>query len=423
MSETKNQVAWDSIERKTSFVQAVTERGEFDIEAQKIKDISGREPRLMAKFDHSINRPKIFLDQGISILPVSASAYKLIRFNSYQNVSCGTDVTALPSSPLKKFQTINLDDIRSEDGAIIVADISRMIALFVGEKEVRLTSKGKFRTRNFGFYVNAVDGIKQVIVNKAQAELDAGFEGDKFYLLEAKMGKVDDFNIRQLYYPYRFWSGRIKKEVVPIFFTYSDSAFHFWRFKFSDPDDFNSIQLVSQKSYIFGQDESVSDDDISVKANVSSVTRGAPFPQADDFEKVINIVELIYSGVTSKEDFADYFSFDKRQADYYYNAAKYLELVEDNKKGIFLTEFGDRVASATRIKRHKLLARAILSRGVFNDVFRRLLDGLSLDTAGITGIMRKHRVLESESDAMFKRRAQTIIAWCRWIQRTLQKNR
>lgn len=57
-AETKNQKAWAKIDDKLNYVKILLKKDEFNITANQIKDISNREPRLMAKFDHKINRPK-----------------------------------------------------------------------------------------------------------------------------------------------------------------------------------------------------------------------------------------------------------------------------------------------------------------------------------------------------------------------------
>ncbi|MCP4155358.1 MAG: hypothetical protein GY757_46965, partial [bacterium] len=329
--------AWREINERLNYVAKIKETGEFYITAKEIKKV--REPRLMAKFDHRVNRPQIFKDHDIAILPVTGASYKLLNFDSYMDSTYNKNQECITAGFMERFQTIDINDVRSEDKAIIIAHISGMIETFTGEKELRLTNKGKFGTKSFDFDITTHSfGLKRIEVNSVGAELDAGFEGDKFYIIEAKMGKIDDFNIRQLYYPYRYWSGRIKKDVVPLFFTYSDNTFSFWEYRFPEPGHFNSIQLERQKSYYIDTDPKPDAERIidKIKKFYNSAPSDVPFPQADDFEIVINIVEFVRAGIIEKEDFAELFTFDERQADYYFNAAKYLDLVEKNKSGIVL---------------------------------------------------------------------------------------
>src|SRR3989442_11963349 len=95
-----------------------------------------------------------------------------------------------------------------------------------------------------------VDGSPVLHVDGVQVEIDGGFEGEHtFVALEAKVNRGDDFIIRQLYYPFRFWQETFKakgavKEVRPIFFVYDSPSetYNFWEYRFQDPADYESIQ-------------------------------------------------------------------------------------------------------------------------------------------------------------------------------------
>lgn len=55
-----------------------------------------------------------------------------------------------------------------------------------------------------------------------------------------------------------------------------------------------------------------------------------PFPQADSFERVINLCELLkQKGFISKNDITQNYDFDYRQTNYYSSAARYLGLIKD----------------------------------------------------------------------------------------------
>lgn len=424
-NETKNQKAWTKINDELNFLKVLSKKVEFDITASQIKTISNREPRLMAKFDHKVNRPKIFQNNNISLLPITGSSYKLLKFNSYQDIQYTESIESIKADFLQKYQSIDVNEIRSEDKAIIIANLSNIIQIFTEEVDLKLTNKGKFGTGKLNFKIKTLSGQKEININGAGAELDAGFEGDKYYILEAKLGKVDDFNIRQLYYPFKYWMNKIKKEVVPIFFTFSDNMFSFWQFKFLDENDFNSITLVKHHNYYIDIDTkpilSHILDEICKKFLPGEVEK-IPFPQADDFEKVINIIELVYAGINTKEDFADYFAFDNRQADYYYNAARYLDLVNKINNKIILTKLGNEAAISTRNRRHTILIKSILSRKVFYDTYIKLIENDELDKNEIIEIMKRNNILKNSTDNMFFRRAQTIISWCKWIYKVLNYN-
>ena len=92
---------------------------------------------------------------------------------------------------------------------------------------------------------------------KVQTEVDAGYEGKaQIVLIEAKNSDTKNVIVRQLYYPFRQWQEHTKKKVVTLFFekTKGKNVYSIWQFGFSDPEDYNSIQLVkSGKFHILEQ--------------------------------------------------------------------------------------------------------------------------------------------------------------------------
>ncbi len=123
-------------------------------------------------------------------------------------------------------------------------------------EETYHTVYGRMSTGSFKFNINKIVDNTQynIEVNNAQCEIDAGFESEHYFLLlEAKLYDVDDFLVRQLYYPYRLWSSKLpNKKVIPVLMTYSNSSniFSFFIYKFDDILNYNSIRLVEQKNYI-----------------------------------------------------------------------------------------------------------------------------------------------------------------------------
>ena len=63
---------------------------------------------------------------------------------------------------------------------------------------------------------------------------------------------------------------------------------------------------------------------------------GIPFPQANDLDKVADLVSMSEADIITKESIADLFEFDERQGDYYANAARYIGLFRETRKSIWL---------------------------------------------------------------------------------------
>lgn len=71
--ETRNDAAWHLLFEKYDILHHIEQEGCFQISATQIKEF--REPRLMAKFDHIINLPKLFKQNKLSILPITRGDY------------------------------------------------------------------------------------------------------------------------------------------------------------------------------------------------------------------------------------------------------------------------------------------------------------------------------------------------------------
>lgn len=58
-----NDTAWQALFEKYDILDEIQRSGQFVISANQIKEF--REPRLMTKFDHKVNLPTVFADNGL----------------------------------------------------------------------------------------------------------------------------------------------------------------------------------------------------------------------------------------------------------------------------------------------------------------------------------------------------------------------
>ena len=79
----QNDKAWEALFEKYEILSHIEMNGKYEISASRIKEY--REPRLMAKFDHKINLPKIFSKNNLAILPISRGDYVISHFAAYQS--------------------------------------------------------------------------------------------------------------------------------------------------------------------------------------------------------------------------------------------------------------------------------------------------------------------------------------------------
>jgi hypothetical protein len=419
----KNDVAWEVLFETHSILERILKRGVYEISAASINKL--REARLMTKFDHYIQLPSIFKQHGLTIQPNSRGTYLIGHFQSYQNLppppETDEDIERVPF-PVE-IETIDPTNLLCAYNAGIITDL-------FGEPAT-ITVLGRMSTGQFTYHINDTwrGTPYEVRVENAQCEVDSGFETPHiFAVVEAKNETVSDFLIRQLYYPYRLWAARTRKEVIPIFMTFSNDVFTFYVFRFSDDNLYNSIELVTRKRYQIGEREIDLEDIIrALEATlVVPEPEQIPFPQADSFTRIVDLMAQLYGAAQlSQEEITTNYAFDLRQTQYYTNAARYLGLVErhtnrDLGTSYTLTHDGERIMGLRQAQQRNLaLVEAILKHRVFNETLRLYLQQAGRPSVEQTvEIMRAAELgLDQEGTTTIRRRAQTVLAWIDWIIR------
>ncbi|RLL43926.1 translation elongation factor [Oceanobacillus piezotolerans] len=427
MAQTKNDKAWNKIFKEYNILVEIDKDGYYIIEASSIRKY--REPRLMCKFDHENNLPDIFKENNLSILPISRSKYIIGSFQMF------ADVTYKKMEPVElnipyTIQTIDAKNLYSESSSLHFAYHSGMIDDFLGE-ETKHTVSNRMGSGKFKFRIWNGVGHTLINVESAQIEIDGGYEGrTKFAVIEAKNETVTDFNVRQLFYPYRVWKNKIDKDVVPVFFTYSNDKFSFFMYEFSNEETFNSFKLIKQKDYIIPHESiTIKDIDAVVQNATEFVPEPeVPFPQADKFKKVVDLLGFLYDRDINKQEISDLFDFHKRQSDYYANSCIYLGLAESYSLGkdtyIALNEEGRRVMELPFRQKYLTLAEKILQHKIFKEIYDETVKIESTKKKGrkivpthfIISRMKYHKLYHISKESTFGRRASTIRGWVRWIR-------
>lgn len=413
-----NQDAWVELFSKHDIVKKIDVNGIFTITANQIKVL--REPRLMTKFDHAYHLPHIFKDNQISILPLTRGTYALGRFDIFHSIEPSDDVRLKNLTFTSHFETLNFDNITSETTAISCAYVSKILEDFLGE-EITPTISGRMSSDSFQFEITTAGNIKKPIsIDRAQIEIDAGYESsNSFALIEAKNHFSDDFVIRQLYYPYRKWQATIKKRIRNLFLTYSNGIFELREYDFLRLNDYNSIHLVQCKKYAICNFkiniESIQN--LIKRIHIENEPEGIPFPQADSFDRVINLCELLASKENlSKAEITENYGFDKRQTDYYTNACKYLGLAEAQDQGFTLTSKAKEIFRQHIQLRRKFFIEQLLKRRVFKEALALYFRQAAMPTnVQLVTIMRNARLPNINSEETLERRASTVRAWIDWV--------
>lgn len=427
MSKSKNDIAWEKIFEKYSVLETIASIGHITISSTNINEF--REARLMTKFDHKSQLPELFTSNKLSILPTSRGGYVIGSFDTFCDFNL--DDTEVSKIDFPSFlESLDYRNISSEATAINCAFVSNILQDFTQEENLFPTVSGRMSSSSFNFNINSSTGLFPISVGNSQIEIDGGYEGDySLNLIEAKNYISDDFLVRQLYYPYKLWSGKIQKKVRPIFLTYSNGVFHLREYVFNDINHYNSIQLIKHKKYII-QDGSFNVETIQEILNTTNIIPepNIPFPQADSFERIINLCELLKDKeFITKEEITQNYDFDSRQTDYYSNAGRYLGLIEIGKDsegniGCLLTERGNEIFNVNLIDRQKEFVKVIISHSIFKETLQLYLNNGEIPSKkDIVLIMKRSGLHNINSDTTYFRRASTIIGWINWIMNLIEE--
>lgn len=425
MNDSKNNIAWEKLFDNYKIIEKVDKDGSLIITSKQINQI--REARLMTKFDHKSQLPKLFQEHNLSILPTSRGGYLIGTFNAYCDFN--TDDIDVEKIKFPQFlESLNYREITSETTAINCALVTKILHNFTGEDSLVPTVSGRMGSSSFSYIINTLKGDKEIFVDNSQIEIDAGFEGDKsLILIEGKNFISNDFLIRQLFYPYKLWTSKIRKKVKPLFLTYSNGVFHLREYKFTNINHYNSIELIKHRKYVV-HEGSFNIESIEQILNKTKIVKepNVPFPQANNFDRVINLCELLNQrGFIAKDDITANYYFASRQTDYYTNAAIYLGLVRkvrfDNKIGCVLSEEGKRLFSNKVTGRQAHFVSLILSHSVFNKTLRNYLEaGVPPSKSEIVDIMKIYNLANMDRETL-ERRASTIIGWVNWIIKQIEE--
>ena len=419
-----NKEAWQLLFEKYNILEEINNNGYFKITAKQINEY--REARLMTKFDNSANLPELFKDNKLAILPITSNSYMIAKFQTYQEFEKTEDEEIIKINFPEYIQSLDYNNITSEALAINCAYITQILENFLDEEALVPTINGKMGSGNFEFKINKNEGKNEyvnVTVQNSRIEIDGGFEGvNSLALIEAKNVISDDFMVRQLYYPYRLWKSKINKPVRPIYMVYSNGIFNVYEYKFENDEDYSSIKLVKSKKY------SIEDTDIEIADienifnNIKSYTKEPriAFPQADSFERLINLCELLSEEPKSKNEITENYAFDERQTNYYTDAGRYLGLISKERKDrniIFdLTDTGRKILKLRYKQRQLEYVKLILKHKVFYDYlklyFERAEKPSIIDTVDI---MKNCNLYNIKSESTYKRRSSTIRGWIEWI--------
>lgn len=247
-----NSKSWKKIFKDYDIMKHDFNKSPFPLSAEQIKrscqnfkKVAEKEVRILCKQDTRENRPKIFQENNLFLLPVKNKFYNIIKGEGYIDIPEIKKETTIYSSKLNfHLDTSEVGD--SEMQHLDFAYASSLIRTFMKDLSLVLTIRGRKYTPEFDFFV----GKQKIKVSSVQTEVDAGYEGkDQIVLIEAKNSKSKNTIIRQLYYPLKQWQNYTDKKVKTLFFEKNGGFYCIWQFEFKDINNYNSIKLIKSGKY------------------------------------------------------------------------------------------------------------------------------------------------------------------------------
>jgi len=137
-------------------------------------------------------------------------------------------------------------------------------------------------------------------------------------------------------------------------------------------------------------------------------------PQADEIPRVMDLLKLVGQGVKNAISIAEKLGIEPRQSSYYREAAEILGFLDD-RVPYGLTDLSSEFLDSDKSRKTRLMTCALLC----NPIIRRVVS--CLQTGVVHSLSKKEieDMIVSISDvrgATVQRRAQSIIAWLRWLQ-------
>jgi len=250
-----NSNSWNKIFTDVGGYEHNFDESPLRVTARQIKDscqnfteTNEKEVRILCKQDTREDRPDIFVQKGLFLLPERNGRYLIIKGEGYIDIPEITDEIVIYNSKLDfELQTSKVGN--SEMQHLDFAYASSLIRTFMNDPSLVLTIRGRKYTPMFQFNV----GNHVIQSESVQTEIDAGYEGrDKVVLIEAKNGETRNTIIRQLYYPFKQWKTVTTKDVYTLFFEKSrneENVYSIWKYEFEDSNNYNSVRLVEAKKY------------------------------------------------------------------------------------------------------------------------------------------------------------------------------
>lgn len=415
---------WEEVFLRSDLSQRIKTDGVFFISSKQLnqfsKPMGGPDARNLVKYDHKSQLPFSLRKNNLSILPVARGEFAIGSFDIYAPLGEDSSPPLINYSIPSHLET--LQKLRSEMDSLILVHHAGAIADLVGE-EAAFVGGGKDSGPGFTMTVSSAGkhAREKLFIKKGVAiEIDGLFESKSFILaIEAKMKSAVDFNIRQLYYPFRSLRDRHSKSIRTLYLSVSNGIFDAREFIFKDRESISSYQQTNRTRFTFSSDQITRSEieELVAKSVPVEIGHGFPVPQADNLERVIDLAQRLSEGPMTKNQISNTYGFHPRQSDYYANAAGYLGLARRNGPASWeSTALGRTVFSLGFKERNLELIRAVLAQASIRLGYKHFVRTNEVpNKEEAVSIISEAEDLSKISGSTIPRRVSTLRGWVRWI--------
>lgn len=372
-------------------------------------------------YRHLSMKQKYLTDNKLELIKFGNQLAVIGKFNLFLPLPFSSEIKNILFE-YDSYTTLSPLDVRTKNNALLLAYYSGILNEFIGE-ELRITHTGELPIENYDFFiVSNSEKQQRVSLRNYSSFIDGVFESqNKVVLIISELYKTEDISLKELYIPYLYFSSKTSKEIVVNYMSFSNDIFRIYEVNFSEVDQLNNAEISNFSSYKISNDKIIYDDIVNVLNNVSlTKEQEIPFPQANDFDKIIDLIHLLNKQAFTIDEITSNYGFVERQTNYYTDAAIYLDLIQietiDKKKVFTLTERANRIVSSRIKNKYLELMECVLEHEAFSKTLKLYFENSSMPSnSKIVEIMKESNVYNIKSESTFLRRASTVQSWIKWI--------
>lgn len=214
------------------------------------------------------------------------------------------------------------------------------------------------------------------------------------------------------------------KKIMFICIYKEDGNINLYELEFSNAEDINSLISINEMRFKLDVIRYVEPRSSFILTDSKSEyfvnTGRVPFPQANDFEKVIKYCDLVYMNKKSLQDMVTGLGVTSRQVKYYKDSCLFLELVRVQDKEVFLSsELSEIYRNGTVKEKFEFFISSLMENELMFQCYNLFVED-ELNVTSLSVLLDgKYKI----GEGTLKRRLSTIRSWFKWLSRVIEMNK